>query len=145
MPEATVNNVRLHYRDAGRGAPLLLLHGLGSAGQIWDGVTPELARSRRVIAPDLRGHGASAKPRGGYSVRLPAGISGKIALDTARGRRVALSGRDGVRGLAQSFRVPSKSTDSLGALSSRPLQEVRDVSQALRGQPVVPGDGGGPA
>lgn len=70
MPEATVSNVRLHYRDAGRGAPLLLLHGLGSSGQIWDGIIPELARSHRVVAPDLRGHGASAKPRGGYSVRL---------------------------------------------------------------------------
>ena len=36
MPEATVNNVRLYYRDAGHGAPLLLLHGLGSSGRIWD-------------------------------------------------------------------------------------------------------------
>ncbi len=72
MPEATVNNVRLHYRDAGRGAPLLLLHGLGSAGQIWDGVTPELARSRRVIAPDLRGIGSSERTAGGYDKKTMA-------------------------------------------------------------------------
>jgi 3-oxoadipate enol-lactonase len=71
MPEATVNNVRLSYRDSGGGAaPLLLLHGLGSSGQIWDGLALALTPAHRVIAPDLRGHGASAKPRGGYSVRL---------------------------------------------------------------------------
>ncbi len=79
MPEASVNGVRVHYRDTGGSAgpgpaggapPLLLLHGLGSSGQIWDGVIPAFTPARRVVAPDLRGHGASAKPRSEYSVRL---------------------------------------------------------------------------
>lgn len=81
--DAVVANVRLHYREAGVGRPLLCLHGLGSSGQIWEGLVPELARTYRVLAPDLRGHGASAKPRGGYSVRLLA--DDVVALLDARG------------------------------------------------------------
>ncbi len=45
---------------------MLLLHGLASHCGIWDLVAPILARRARVIALDLRGHGASAKPDSGY-------------------------------------------------------------------------------
>jgi len=70
MPEAFVNNVGIRYREAGQGPALVLIHGLGSSGQVWEGLFPELSRTHRVIAPDLRGHGDSAKPRGPYSIRL---------------------------------------------------------------------------
>ena len=45
---------------------MLLLHGLASHCGIWDLVAPILARHARVVALDLRGHGASAKPDDGY-------------------------------------------------------------------------------
>ena len=70
MPKVFVNNVRMHYIEAGQGTPLLLLHGLGGSHEMWLPVMPELARSYRVIAGDHRGHGASDKPRGQYSIRL---------------------------------------------------------------------------
>ena len=64
---ANVNGLRFHFRDwGGRGCPMLLLHGLASHCGIWDLVAPILARRARVIALDLRGHGASAKPDSGY-------------------------------------------------------------------------------
>jgi pimeloyl-ACP methyl ester carboxylesterase len=46
--------------------PLVLLHGLGATKSSWLPVVPALARHHRVIAVDLPGFGASAKPRGRY-------------------------------------------------------------------------------
>ncbi len=45
---------------------MLLLHGLASHSGIWDLAAPIIARHARVVALDLRGHGASAKPDDGY-------------------------------------------------------------------------------
>ncbi|MFJ4850054.1 MULTISPECIES: alpha/beta fold hydrolase [unclassified Streptomyces] len=61
---AHVNGVRLAYRTWGEpGAPpLVLLHGRGSDGADWAPVVPGLARTHRVYAPDLRGHGGSEWP-----------------------------------------------------------------------------------
>jgi pimeloyl-ACP methyl ester carboxylesterase len=52
--------VPIRYFVAGRGRPLLLLHGLGGAAANWSAVAPQLARSRRVLVPELPGHGGSA-------------------------------------------------------------------------------------
>lgn len=49
----------LHLLDAGRGPPILLLHGLGGEHTVWNGLLPVLTKEFRVLAPDLRGHGRS--------------------------------------------------------------------------------------
>ena len=57
--------ISLHYTDTGpeNSAPVLLVHGGGSSSATWARLTAELTvHGYRVIAPDLRGHGAS--PRG---------------------------------------------------------------------------------
>ncbi len=59
-----VGAVTLAYREFGTGAPLVLLHGNGNSGVMWDPVVPELARHYRVIVPDLRGYGRSTNPSG---------------------------------------------------------------------------------
>jgi 3-oxoadipate enol-lactonase len=51
--------VNLHYREKGRGEPLVLLHGFPLDGSMWDGQLDALADRFRVIAPDLRGCGKS--------------------------------------------------------------------------------------
>lgn len=53
---------RVAWHEAGRsadGVPLVLVHGFSGHRDDWIGVLPALARRRRVIAPDLRGHGDS--------------------------------------------------------------------------------------
>jgi pimeloyl-ACP methyl ester carboxylesterase len=58
--------VRIRYVDRGAGTPVVLVHGFtGNIERSWidTGVLPDLARDYRVIAFDLRGHGASDKPR----------------------------------------------------------------------------------
>ena len=47
---------------------LLLIHGMAGSSATWRAVLPELSKKYRVVAPDLLGHGESAKPRGDYSL-----------------------------------------------------------------------------
>lgn len=54
--------------EVGTAPVLLLLHGLGCDHTTWSPVIRQLARRYTVIAPDLLGHGQSAKPRADYSV-----------------------------------------------------------------------------
>jgi pimeloyl-ACP methyl ester carboxylesterase len=64
----TIHGYRRAYRMAGSGPALLLLHGIGDSSEGWQPLIPALAEHFTVIAPDLLGHGASAKPRADYSV-----------------------------------------------------------------------------
>jgi pimeloyl-ACP methyl ester carboxylesterase len=59
---------RIAYRDAGHGHALLLIHGMAGSSATWRAIIPQLSKKYRVIAPDLLGHGMSAKPRGDYSL-----------------------------------------------------------------------------
>ena len=53
-----------HYRETGSGRPLVLLHGIGMSHASWDPVTPYLKATRRVLAFDIAGFGATpALPR----------------------------------------------------------------------------------
>lgn len=58
-----LDGLRTRYRCTGEpGEPVVLLHGLASSLDIWEAAMPRLARSRRVYAFDLPGHGHSAPP-----------------------------------------------------------------------------------
>ncbi|MBU2926924.1 alpha/beta fold hydrolase [Winogradskyella psychrotolerans] len=70
MLKIQVNDIELDYEDHGKGKVLLLLHGLGSTKKDWDAQVPFFLKTHRVIAVDLRGHGASTKPQDAYSVAL---------------------------------------------------------------------------
>ena len=62
MPIARVNGVSLYYEIAGRGAPLVLVHGFACGIRSWDPQVRALSRYRRVITYDVRGHGLSDAP-----------------------------------------------------------------------------------
>lgn len=59
---------RVAYRDTGDGEVLLLIHGMAGSSAAWRAVIGTLSKKFRVVAPDLLGHGESAKPRGDYSL-----------------------------------------------------------------------------
>jgi pimeloyl-ACP methyl ester carboxylesterase len=69
---AVANGVKLHYLIAGKGDPVLLLHGYAQNSHMWRPTIKALAKSRTVIAPDLRGFGQSDKPEGGYDKKTMA-------------------------------------------------------------------------
>jgi pimeloyl-ACP methyl ester carboxylesterase len=56
------------FIHAGQGPALLLIHGIGDCSDTWGELIQQLAQDHTVIAPDLLGHGRSAKPRADYSV-----------------------------------------------------------------------------
>ncbi|MFL5820250.1 MAG: alpha/beta fold hydrolase [Solirubrobacteraceae bacterium] len=66
--EIRLHGHRVSYRIGGSGPVLLLVHGVTSSSQSWEPVLPLLAERFTVVAPDLLGHGASAKPQGDYSL-----------------------------------------------------------------------------
>ncbi|MFE4749938.1 alpha/beta fold hydrolase [Streptomyces mirabilis] len=66
LRQVKANGVELNVALAGEGPAVLLLHGFPHTWQLWTHVLDELAGRYRVIAPDLRGCGASARTAGGY-------------------------------------------------------------------------------
>jgi pimeloyl-ACP methyl ester carboxylesterase len=92
----------VNYIQAGDGPVVLLIHGITSSSSTWARVLPGLAKRHTVIAPDLPGHGASAKPRGDYS--LGSYASGIRDLLVALGHeRVTLVGHSLGGGIAMQF------------------------------------------
>ena len=73
MSESGLHDIELHghrvfFRAEGSGPVLVLVHGITSTSATWANMLPYLAERFTVIAPDLLGHGESAKPRGDYSL-----------------------------------------------------------------------------
>src|ERR1700730_907467 len=66
--ELTIHGHRISYRMGGGGPVIVLVHGITSSAETWNAVAPVLAERFTVVAPDLLGHGLSAKPRGDYSM-----------------------------------------------------------------------------
>jgi len=64
----TVYGAKIHYVEAGTGAPLILIHGLADDVGIWDSIIPALSTKFRVIALDQIGFGRSDKPLLNYRV-----------------------------------------------------------------------------
>jgi len=65
----TLHGHRVSYRTAGDGPEVVvLIHGITGSADTWEEVIPALAEEFTVVAPDLLGHGHSAKPRGDYSL-----------------------------------------------------------------------------
>lgn len=86
------DGVRIGYRAAGTGPPVVLLHGFAQTSTIWweNGVAPALDADFRVIAPDTRGHGASDRPRHpeAYGARLIEDILAVIGAESAAPARL---------------------------------------------------------
>ena len=66
--EVKLHGHRVRFNIAGEGPPVVLIHGVAGRAAQWDQAMVQLADHHTVIAPDLLGHGESAKPRGDYSL-----------------------------------------------------------------------------
>lgn len=127
MGVCRVNGLRLYFHSAGQGEPLLLLHGLGSSSRDWENQIPEFAKHYRVIAPDFRGFGGSARA-GDYSVEhFAADVWGLLArlgisrfhllgysMGGAVALQMALDRPERVRKLVLSNCLPSFRPDTWG-------------------------------
>lgn len=91
---ADLGDVRLHYVTAGRGAPVVLLHGWPQTWFMWRKIIPGLAARYRVIAPDLRGLGDSSRPVSGYDKKTLAQDVWRLVHDVLGEKRLFVVGHD---------------------------------------------------
>lgn len=96
MPEISVNGLPFHVVVEGQGSPVLLLHGFPDSAALWRHQIPALvAAGHRVIAPDLRGFGASARPEGVAQYAMSTLVGDVLAiLDALDVPRAAVVGHD---------------------------------------------------
>jgi len=100
----TVGDLTVHVRVDGPpgGAPLVMLHSLGTTSDIWDAQAAALARSFRVIRPDMRGHGLTGCTPGPYSMALLAddlaGVLDALQVNQAHIAGISIGGM-----IAQAF------------------------------------------
>jgi pimeloyl-ACP methyl ester carboxylesterase len=92
----------LSYADVGTGPAVLFVHGLLGSHRHWAQLMRSLAAERRLIAPDLFGHGASAKPVGDYSLGAHAATLRDL-LDRLEVGAVTLVGHSLGGGIAMQF------------------------------------------
>ena len=130
LEEIKLHGHRVTFRRAGWGPAILLIHGIAGSSETWAPVIEPLAEEYTVVAPDLIGHGDSAKPRGDYS--LGAYASGIRDLLQAIGHeRVTVVGHSLGGGIAMqlAYQFPER-CERLVLVSSGGLG--REVSFLLR-------------
>lgn len=68
---ARIGDLDIYYTDWNEtgSRPVLMIHGINVQGHTWDPIASVFGESRRVICPDLRGHGRSSWARSGYFVK----------------------------------------------------------------------------
>lgn len=130
LQEIVLHGNRMGYRSGGEGPAVVLIHGMAGSSETWTSVMPVLGASARVVAPDMPGHGASAKPRGDYSLgALASGIRDLlIVLGIERATIVGHSLGGGVA-MQFAYQFPER-CDRLVLVSSGGLG--REVSALLR-------------
>ncbi|HEY4996412.1 MAG TPA: alpha/beta hydrolase [Solirubrobacteraceae bacterium] len=131
LRELTLHGHRVAYRQAGDEGPVLvLIHGITSDSSTWRRVMPYLGQRCTVIAPDLIGHGASAKPKGDYSLGAHASVVRDllVALGHDRASFVGHSLGGGIA-MQLSYQFPER-CERLALIDSGGLG--RDVSLLLR-------------
>lgn len=100
---ANVGGVNLHWIEIGdsdANPPLILLHGLSDCYSTWKHITTELAKDRRVLIPDLPGHGYSERPDASYALQWHASIMAQW-LDLLDIEQVDCAGHSFGGGVAQ--------------------------------------------
>ncbi|MEV0057056.1 alpha/beta hydrolase [Saccharopolyspora shandongensis] len=87
------NGIDINVAVTGAGPAVLLLHGFPHTWRLWSEVIPQLARRHRVIAPDLRGLGASTRTADGYDAGTLA-ADAEALLDALGEQTAAVVGID---------------------------------------------------
>src|ERR1035437_5764247 len=125
-----LNGHEFAYLDSGEGPALLFIHGLTGSQRNWAHLIDALDHEHRVLAPDLFGHGASAKVMGDYSLGAHAATLRDL-LDLLGIDRVTLVGHSFGGGIAMQFcyLFPER-VERLVLVASGGLG--RDVSPLLR-------------
>ncbi len=131
--QVDVDGLSVHVAEAGSGEPLVLLHGWPQHWYCWRRVVPLLAPHYRLVMPDLRGHGWTDAPDGGYDKeQLATDLLG--LLDAMELPSVRLIGHDwgGWTGFLACLRAPERFRAFLALGIVHPFQRPT-LGKALQG------------
>jgi pimeloyl-ACP methyl ester carboxylesterase len=87
------NGTQIYVRVGGHGPAVVLLHGYGETGDMWQPLAVQLARTHTVVIPDLRGMGLSGHPATGYDKKTQ-GMDVSGVLDTLKVGQVDVVAHD---------------------------------------------------
>src|SRR5215472_3576620 len=141
MPEARLEDIKLHYDVYGDGDPILMIMGLGASSAVWDpALVQALAHSYGVITFDNRGTGQSDKPDAPYSIEMfaddAAGVLTKLDVPRAHIFGVSMGGmitqEFGLRHAARAATLTLGCTTAGGRHSVPPPPESLKVLTAPR-------------
>jgi pimeloyl-ACP methyl ester carboxylesterase len=125
------NSTTLHVRVGGKGPAVVLLHGYGETGDMWQPMAVELASGHTVIVPDLRGMGLSAKPLTGYDKKTQGrDITG--ILDVLSIERAALVTHDIGNMVGYAFAMENPQRVTKFAIIDAPLPGIGPWDQVVR-------------
>jgi pimeloyl-ACP methyl ester carboxylesterase len=127
--------LRMHVAEAGRGDPVVLLHGWPQHWYVWRDVIPQVAPHGHVVCPDLRGFGWTDAPDSGYDLETMA-RDVLAVLDVLGLDRVSFAGHDwgGWIGFLLCLHHPERISRlvALGVLPPWPSRNPRNVLEAWR-------------
>lgn len=125
------NGTHLHVRVGGRGPAVLMLHGFGDTGDMWQPLAVALMKDHTVIVPDLRGMGLSEPATGGYTKKNQ-GVDMAGLLDKLHVDKVALVSHDIGNMVAYALAVQYPGRVTRWAVIDAPLPGIGDWDAQLR-------------
>ncbi|ULU23765.1 alpha/beta fold hydrolase [Dyella terrae] len=141
--EIQADGATLHVRVGGKGPAVVLVHGFGDTGDMWEPLAENLARDHTVVVPDLRGMGLSSHPAGGYDKRTQAADIRAILTQLHIDHSVVVGHDIGTMvAYAYAARYPDK-TDRLVVMDA-PVPGIPPWDQIVRSPKLWHFDFGGP-
>lgn len=133
-----VNHVRIFYRDVGAGADaVVLLHGFPETGEAFAPAVRALGAGRRLIIPDMRGFGRSARPPSGYDTMTVASDI-KVMMDRLGVRRAHVVGYDIGARVAYAFALQYPQSVRSLTLAEAFIEGLAGTAQMKAAAPMVP-------
>jgi pimeloyl-ACP methyl ester carboxylesterase len=125
------NGTRIYVRVGGHGPAVVLLHGYGETGDMWEPLAAALVGDHTVIVPDLRGMGLSEHPAGGYDKKTQ-GRDVAAVLDTLKVGKVAVVAHDIGNMVAYAFAAEEPDRVTKLVLMDAPLPGVGPWDEILK-------------
>jgi pimeloyl-ACP methyl ester carboxylesterase len=129
--EIRANGTTLHVRVGGHGPAVVLLHGYGETGDMWEPLAAALVSNHTVIVPDLRGMGLSEHPATGYDKKTQ-GQDVSAVLDALKVGKVDVVAHDIGNMVAYAFAAEEPTRVTKLVLMDAPLPGVGPWDEILK-------------